>query len=436
MRALLLSPIFLALAVVQFSIGGGFDWPRWQGPDRNAVSKETGLLKEWPKEGPAQVWKITGIGSGMGGIAVSEGRIYTTGDDNDATAWIFALNESDGKQIWKTQIGRGGNPGNMFKPYGPRSTATIEGDKIYILSQQGDLVCFTTGGKEVWRVNYVKDFGGIMPVWGFAESPLIDGDKIICTPGAEDATLMALEKSSGKPIWKCVVPEGPTGDRGFLGRSGAAYASPIVIDFEGEREYVQLTATTLVGVSAKDGKLRWRHDKASTTHRINCSTPIYHDGMVFAASAYDGGGGLVKLSKDGNGGIKADEVWFSRKMQNHHGGVILVDGRLYGANGGNGGGDLICLDFKTGNVLWDGRDLPGRPASKGSLLLADGRLYYRTEKGPILLIEPNAKEYIERGRFEQPDRTKEMAWPHPVIANGKLYIRDQDALFCYDVKAK
>lgn len=413
-----------------------FDWAQWQGPDRNAVSKETGLLKEWPKEGPPQVWKINGIGTGMGGISVSGGRIYTSGDDNNAVAWLFALNEADGRILWKKEIGRGGNPGNMFKPYGPRMTPTVDGDRLFVLTQQGELVCFTIEGKEVWRVSYVKDFGGIMPVWGFAESPLIDGDKIICTPGAEDATLMALEKASGKPIWKTQVPEGPTGDKGFLGRSGAAYSSVIAFDFEGQREYAQLTATTLVGVAAKDGKLLWRYDKASTTHRINCSTPIYHDGSVFAASAYDGGGGLVKLSKEGDGGVKAEEVWFSRKMQNHHGGVILVDGCLYGANGGNGGGDLICLDFKTGDVLWDGRDLPGRPASKGSILLADGRFYYRTEKGPILLIEPNRKEYVERGRFEQPDRSKEMAWPHPVIANGKLYIRDQDLLFCYDVKAK
>jgi outer membrane protein assembly factor BamB len=412
------------------------DWPQWQGPDRNAVSKETGLLKEWPKEGPPLAWKATGIEKGMGGIAVSKGRIYTTGDDNDVTAWLFALNESDGKPVWKLKIGSGGNPGNMFKPFGPRATPAVDGDKIYILSQRGDLVCSTTEGKEVWRVNYVKDFGGIMPVWGFGESPLVDGDKLICTPGAEDATLMALDKTTGKPLWKCAVPEGPTGDRGFLGRSGAAYSSVIAIDFEGERQYVQLTATTLVGVAAADGKLRWRYDRASNTHRINCSTPLYHDGMVFAASAYDAGGGLVKLSKEAGGGTKAEEVWFSKKMQNHHGGVILVDGCLYGAHGGNGGGDLVCLDFKTGNVLWDGRSLPGRPIQKGSITLADGRLYYRTEKGAVILIEPSSKEYLERGRFEQPDRTREQAWPHPVIANGKLYIRDQDTLYCYDVKSK
>ena len=412
-----------------------FDWPRWQGPDRNAISKETGLLKEWPKDGPPLAWRASGIGSGMGGIAVSRGRIYTTGDDNDATAWLFALNELNGKLAWKAKIGRGGNPGNMFKPFGPRATATVDGERLYILSQRGEFVCFTIDGKEVWRTDYIKDLGGIMPVWGFSESPLVDGDTIICTPGGEDATLMALDKRTGKPIWKCSVPEGPTGDRGFLGTSGAAYASVIAIDFAGERQYVQLTATTLVGVSASDGKLLWRYNRPCTTHRINCTTPIYHDGMVFATSAYDGAAGLVKLSKEASGGIKAEEVWYSRKLQNHHGGVILLDGCLYGANGGNGGGDLVCLDFKTGNVLWDGRDLPNRPVPKGSITLADARLYYRTEKGTVILIEPSPKEYLERGRFEQPDRSKEPAWPHPVVSNGKLYIRDQDVLLCYDVKA-
>src|SRR6185369_9568035 len=171
------------------------------------------------------------------------------------------------------------------------------------------------------------------------------------------------------------------------------------------------------------GKFLWRYDRAANSHGINCSTPVYHDGMVFAASAYGTGGGLVKLSKDDNGGVKAEEVYFSKKMQNHHGGMILVDGSLYGANGGNEGGALVCLDFKTGDVLWDQRQ-EGR-AKKGSVAVADGRIYYRTEDGPVLLIEPNPKQYVERGRFEQPDRSRSPAWAHPVVANGKLYIRDQ-----------
>lgn len=241
------------------------DWPQWQGPDRNARSKQTGLLHEWPKDGPPLVWKATGIGKGMGGIAVSRGRIYTTGDDADQTAWLYAMSEADGKPAWSAKIGPGGSPGNMFKPFGPRATPTLEGDRIYILSQKGDFVCFTTQGKEVWRINYIKDLSGVMPVWGFAESPLIDGDRIICTPGAADATMMVLDKQAGKPISKCAVPEGPTGDRGFLGTSGAAYASVIAVDFKGVRQYVQLTATTLVGVSTA-----FRRTATSET-RTRCS---------------------------------------------------------------------------------------------------------------------------------------------------------------------
>ncbi|MFO0809332.1 MAG: PQQ-binding-like beta-propeller repeat protein [Gemmataceae bacterium] len=404
------------------------DWPQWQGPDRTAVSRETGLLKDWPKGGPSLAWKVTGIGEGMGGIAVSRGRIYTTGD-SDGSAWLFALNESDGKQVWKAKIGRAGKYGNVFRPSGPRATPTIDGDKLYILSQHGDLVCFTIDGKEVWRIDYIKDLGGINPVWGFSESILVDGDKLVCTPGTEDGTLMALDKGNGKPLWKCKVPEGPTGDRGFLGTSGAAYSSVIAVEFEGVRQYVQLTATTMVGVST-DGKLLWRYDRASNTHRINCSTPVYADGTVFAASSYDAGGGAVKLSKDDKEGITAKELYFSRTLKNHHGGMVLVDGYLYGSFDP---GILTCLEFKTGKVMWQER----RPG-KGSIVYADGHLYCRNEgaKGTVYLVGADPKKYEDHGQFDQPDRSKEQAWPHPVVANGKLYIRDQDVLLCYDVKAK
>jgi outer membrane protein assembly factor BamB len=212
---------------------------------------------------------------------------------------------------------------------------------------------------------------------------------------------------------------------------GAAYASAIAIDAAGQRQYVQITAGALVGVAAADGKVLWTYDRAANRQGINCTTPIYHDGQVFACSAYGAGGGLVKLVKDGEG-VKAEEVYSTRSMENHHGGLVLYDGCLYGAHGGFGGAGLLaCLDFKTGKVLWS-----ERRAGKGSVAFADGRLYYRAEDGTVLLIEPSAKEYLERGRFKQPDRSRSPAWAHPVIANGKLYIRDQDTLFCYDVKGK
>jgi outer membrane protein assembly factor BamB len=418
-------------ACCQLSAALADDWPQWQGADRNAVSKERGLLQEWPSEGPPLAWKGTGLGKGMGGMAISLGRIYTTGDDVEGTSWLYVFSEADGKPMWSAKIGSGGNPGNIFKPFGPRATPTVDDDRLYILGQNGDLVCFTIDeGKEVWRVNYVKDFGGVMPVWGFSESPLIDGERIICTPGGADAVLMALDKRTGKPIWKCKVPEGRTGDRGFLGTSGAAYASAIAVDFEGVRHYVQFTATTLVGVAAEDGQLLWRYDRASNTHRINCTTPLFHDGIVYASSAYDAGGGAVKLIKDANSAITAEEVFFSPRMKNHHGGMMIVDNCLYGAAGGNEGGFLFCLDIKTGENLWSERKAP-----KGSLVMADNRLYLRTERGELILIEPNREQYVERGRFQQPDRTREPAWTHPVIANGKLYVRDQDMLYCYDIAA-
>lgn len=224
---------------------------------------------------------------------------------------------------------------------------------------------------------------------------------------------------------------GRGGGRGAAGRAGAAYASVIAIDFEGDRQYVQLTARSLIGVAATDGKVLWQYNAPANGMGINCSTPIFQDGLVFASSAYGNGGGAVKLSKDASGVITAKEVYFTSNMQNHHGGMIVIDGCLYGANGGNGGGFLSCLDFQTGEVLWRERKAP-----KGALLLADGRLYLRSEKGEMILIEPSREGMLERGRFQQPDRSSVPAWAYPIVANGKLYIRVQGLLFCYDVKQK
>lgn len=428
MRRRQLIPLIVGVLSLAAAVRGE-DWPRWGGPSRNAVSSETGLLQSWEQEGPPLAWRIKDIGQGMGGIAVSDGRIYTTGDV-DGTSWLFALQEANGKQIWKAKIGRGGTPGFIFKPAGPRSTPTIQDDWIYVLGQYGELVCFTLGGEEVWRTDYIEDLGGVMPKWGFSESPLIDQDKIICVPGGPQATMVALAKETGKPVWEVQVPAGEFNPR-YGNDSAAGYSSAIVIDFEGIRQYVQFTSTALVGVRAEDGELLWRYDRPANTHRIPCSTPIYQDGLVFASSAYDAGGGAVKLSKTADGGVDAKEVYFSAPMKIHHGGMIVVDGALYGAAGGNGGGFLVCLDFQTGDILWRERRAP-----KGSLTMADNRLYLRAEDGTLILIEPNREQFVERGRFEQPDRTIQMAWTHPVIANGKLYIRDQELLLCYDVQAK
>jgi outer membrane protein assembly factor BamB len=453
-----------------FAVAGSlesFDWPQWQGPDRNAVSKERGLLKEWTKDGPPLAWKIKGLGGGYSGPSIAAGRIFGMSKRGDDEV-VWALSETDGKTLWVTRLGPAFPQRMPQGAEGPGCTPTVDGELLYVEGLGGDLACLQVrDGKVLWQHSLTRDFGGRAPMWSYRESPLVDGDKVICTPGGQDATLVAVDKLTGKTIWKSKVPgsadgslgagpggsargSGPggpggpggsgrgrgrgAGGSGGSGGSGAAYASAIAIDFEGQREYVQFTAKALVGVAASDGKFLWKYDRPANRMGINCSTPIYHNGIVFAASAYNAGGGAVKLSKDASGGIKAEEVYFTAKMQNHHGGMILLDGCLYGANGGNGGGFLVCLDFQTGKVLWDGRDSGEHRPPKGSVALADSRLYYRTEKGAILLIEPNPKQYVERGRFEQPDRSESPAWTHPVIANGKLYVRDQDVLLCYDIK--
>jgi len=640
----------LALVLPNVTAFGGspesFDWPQWQGPDRNAISKERGLLKEWPKDGPPLAWEIKGLGGGYSAPSIAAGRIFGMSNRGDEEV-VWALSEANGKELWVRPLGPACREGGPQGIEGPGCTPTVDGQRLYVLGSGGDLACLQVqDGKIIWRVSLTRDFGGRLPMWRYHESPLVDGDKVICTPGAQDAMLVALDKLTGKTIWRsqmpggadggpggrggapggpggrggaggsggrsggsatavtgtkdpglftgehygmrafsCKIPNGmylaklyfaetyagitgpgqrvfsynvqghefkdfdiwakaggprrayietvpvevtngefrivfttqienpainaieiipqaeaakgaaasaatirikaglsapftdsssqvwqpdqgfegggmggmirmpggleggaggraggfgggPGGFGGFGGGGGAAYASAIAIDFEGQRLYAQLTARALIGVAASDGKFLWRYDRPANRMGLNITTPLYHDGLVFAASAYGAGGGLVKLSKDANGGVKAEEVYSTRNMQNHHGGMIVVDGCLYGANGGNEGGFLVCLDFKTGNVLWNERETGKRRAPKGSLALADGRLYYRTEGGPMLLIEPNPKQYVERGRFEQPDRSESPAWPHPVIANGKLYLRDQDVLLCYDVKAK
>jgi outer membrane protein assembly factor BamB len=253
----------------------------------------------------------------------------------------------------------------------------------------------------------------------------VDGDRLIVAPGAKDATLVALNKKTGDVIWKAKAPEG----------DGPGYASAIAIDCCGQRQYVQFTHKGVIGVAASDGKFLWRSDKGANGV-ANCAMPIFADDCVFTSSAYGAGDALVKLTADGKGGAKAEEVYATKKMQNHHGGVILYQGDLYGANGGNEGGNLVCLDFKTGEVKWDERNDKQHQVKKGATTLADGRLYYRQEDGTMTLSEPSPKEYIERGRFMQPERSHAKAWSYPVVANGKLYLRDQDLLFCYDVKEK
>src|SRR5436190_5290132 len=259
------------------------DWPQWQGPDRNAISKEHGFLQEWPKDGPPLAWQIKGLGGGDSAPSIAVGRIFGMSNRGDDEV-VWALSEKDGKELWVARLGPAFKQQAPQGKEGPGCTPTVDGELLYVEGLGGNLACLQVkDGKIVWQGNLQSDFGGQTPTWSYRESPLVDGSKVVCTPGGEDATIVALDKLTGKTIWKSQIPGSPK----------AAYASAIAIDFDGQREYVQLIQKALVGVGASDGKFLWRYDRAANAHGINCSTPIYSDGNVFAASAYGTGGGLA-----------------------------------------------------------------------------------------------------------------------------------------------
>ncbi len=420
-----LPALVVAAACAWGTAAAADDWPQWQGPDRNAMSGERGLLQEWTPDGPPLAWKVEGLGGGQSTPSVADGRIFGMSNRGEDEV-VWALSESDGSPLWTTRLGPVFEQEWPQGKEGPGATPTVDGERLYAMGLAGNVACLQAGdGKVVWQRSLQDDFGAPVPTWSFRESPLVDDDKVIVTPGAEGATLVALDKLTGETLWKSEVPGDPQ----------AAYSSPIAVDFDGQRQYVQLTAKAVVGVAASDGAFLWRYDAPANSHGINISTPIHHKGQVFAASAYGTGGGLVRLVRDADGGVRAEEVYFTNKMQNHHGGMILFEGTLYGANGGNSGGYLVALDFETGDLRWDQR-ADGRLAPKGSVAFADGRLYYRTEEGEMLLVEPSPEAYLERGRLGQPDRSDKPAWAHPVIANGRLYLRDQDVLLAYDIRTR
>ncbi|HVJ81303.1 MAG TPA: PQQ-binding-like beta-propeller repeat protein [Planctomycetia bacterium] len=384
-----------------------FDWPAWRGKDRTGVSAEKGLLKKWPKGGPALAWRVEEMGSGYAAPAVADGKIYLMGG-RDNKEYLLCLSEADGAKEWEVEVGKIAGVGYP----GPRSTPTIDDDSIVALGSEGDLVVLDKSTHAVrWKAHYGKQYGGKYGAWGFAESPLVDGDTIVCTPGGGDATMIALSKKDGEVLWKCPIPGGNT----------AAYSSPTIAMAGKKKQYVNFISDSLVGVDAETGKLAWRYQK-SANGTANCSSAIYSAGHVLSASGYGNGGGLVKISpKD------ATEVYFKKELVNHHGGMVLVGNHVYATNEKT----VLCMEFKTGKILWQNRSV-----GKGSIAAADGLLVVRSEQGPIALIAADPKSYRELGRFDQPDRSGEAAWPHPVIANGKLFIRDQGLLLAYRLKGK
>lgn len=386
------------------------DWPQWQGPDRTNISKETGLLKQWPASGPPVAWAISGIGEGYGSVSIKGAQIFVQGAKNNQSV-LFCLNRADGKTLWTAPIGK---RGSQDRGNGPRGTPTVDEDRVYVLTERGDLACVSAkNGSVVWTKNILTDFGGGNPQWLLSESPLVDGANVIITPGGQDAGLVALDKMTGKLIWRT---------KGLS--DGAGYSSCVVADVHGVRTIMTLTAEAAVGVRANDGKLMWRYRRVAN-NVANVATPIYSDNKVFYTSAYDTGCALLDLTANG-AEVSAKEVYFSRDMQNHHGGVVLINGYLYGFSNSI----LTCLDFATGKVVW--RD---RSVGKGSLTYADGNLYLLGENNTAGLAEATPEGYKEKGKFHVADQGWP-SWAHPVVCGGKLYIRNQGTLTCYDVKAK
>jgi len=395
------------------------DWPQWRGPQRNGSSQEKGLLAQWPKNGPALLWSVADLGAGYSTPAVVGDRLYLLGNDGLENEFVEARSVKDGQRVWRQRIGKVGNPKQEPNYPAARSTPSVEGKLLYALGSDGDLACLETAtGQERWRKNLRSDFAGMPGEWAYAESPLIDGDQLICTPGGTNATMVALNKKTGEAIWSCAVPGG----------DAATYASAIVVEAGGRRQYVQFLAKGLVGVDAQTGRFLWRYEKTALGSPAVILTPLAEKDQIYSG-AYRAGGGLVKLKVD-HGEIEPEQVYFSPKLPIGVGGVVKVGEFFYGSTGQA----YLCVDFASGTVKWEDRALA--PAAS---CYADGRLYLHGENGDVALVEPTPEAYREKGRITPPEQPKrlnamEKPWAYPVVANGRLYIRDGVKLWCYDVR--
>jgi outer membrane protein assembly factor BamB len=394
------------------------DWPQWRGPQRDGISQETGLLKEWPAEGPKLLWQRKDLGEGYSTPSVVGQRLYVLSNKGMENELVQCLETNGGREVWSTRIGKvGPNRGQNYP--GARSTPTVDGDLLFALGSDGDLACLeTASGKIIWQKNLRNDFGGKTGNWAYAESPLIDGEVLVCTPGGSEATLVALRKKSGDVIWKSAVPEADQ----------AAYASIVIAEANGSKQYVQLLQKGLVGIDAKTGKFLWRYDRTVQGSPAHIPTPVAQGRFVYTATAR-GGGALVAI-KPGQGALDVEEIFFSQELPKAIGGAVLVKGHLYGTNSGG----LMCVDFATGDVKWQKRGI-----GIGSVCYSDGCLYIHAEDtGEVALVEATPEAYREKGRFTPPgipgDR-RGKAWAYPVVANGRLYVRDWGCLWCYDIKA-
>jgi outer membrane protein assembly factor BamB len=404
-RFLLLSVIALCAVAHQAVAQSAANWPQWRGPNRDGISKETGLLKQWPAEGPPLVWKATGAGRGYSSFSMSEGKLYTMGLRGDRE-FVIAFDVATGKEAWATAHG---SAFRNDRGDGPRGTPTVDGDRVYALGGNGDLsVLEAHTGKIIWTKNVLSQFGGENITWGISESLLVLGNKVLVNAGGPGASIVALNKADGSLIWKSQSDT-------------AGYSSPIPMEINGTTQVIFFTARRAVGLDSKDGRLLWEYSRPA--NRVaNVATPIARANRVFISSDYGTGGGVVEIKPDN----KAQEIWFTTEMRNHHSSSVLIGDYLYGFSSAI----LTAVKFDTGEIAW--RD---RSVGKGSLVYADGNLYCFSENGVVGLVEATPAGYKEKGRFRIPQDSLP-TWTHPVVAGGRLYLRDQDTIYAFDVREK
>ena len=406
----------------------GEDWLQWRGPNRTNRSSETGLFDAWGDDGPKLDWMAQGLGEGYASVSVAGNRIYTTGNFGDSQSAV-AIDATDGTVLWKHPITEG-VPQHSYE--GSRSTPTIDGDRLFMVSSDGRILCLNSDdGSEIWGRSFQDWNGKLMSGWGFSESPLVDGDHVICTPGGKQGMLVCLNKITGRQIWAAVLDDRDLDADASKLNEGAGYASPVISVGGGVKQYIQLIGRGLIGVRASDGQVLWNYSRVGN-NTANISTPIVDGDLVFASTGYNTGSSLLQLAATSGGGVQATEVYWldAKQLQNKHGGMTLVDGYIYCGHG-NGNGLPICVKLSSGKIAWG----PERAAGKGetSLVYADGHLVLRREDGTIILAKASPEKFRVVSSFKPAFQQKE-SWAHPVIAGGKLYLREQDKLMSYQLK--
>ena len=413
------------LAVSLLAMGSpAADWPTFRGADRTAVAPDTNLLESWPADGPPKVWQTKGAGRGYASLAIAGDRIFTLGDGLSTAAdkdeYLSCFDRATGAQLWTTKTGGAWTDGQESWQ-SSRSTPTVDGTMVYVITPFGQLVaCGTKDGQEAFRVDLKQQFGGKKgDAWGYSESVLVDGDRVICTPGGEQAAMVALDKRNGRPIWTCAVP----------GITGAGHSSIVISEVKGRRIYVQTTASGPIGVDARTGALLWTYPIEKTVAVI--PTPIIRDDLVFFAAGYKRGGALVRQVPVPGGGVNVEEVYgLNKKLANKHGGIVLVGDHLYGC--ADDQAILVCAELLTGKVAWEAR---GSGKNSATVMAADGHIYVRYANGTISLVKAAPDAYEEVARFDVPDAAGRPSWAHMVILDGLLYLRSGDEIHCYDLRA-